>query len=111
MPNELYDLEVWQIAHKIALDLYRFTSSFPSEERFELVSQLRRALVSIELNIAEDHGRYHDKDAVNFFINARGSVSEVRAALLISKDLGYIEPVDCEKLDNELVSLTKRLNS
>lgn len=59
MGTDFRDLDVWKIAHDLTLDIYKLTSGFPKEERYDLVSQIRRAAVSVELNIAEGQGRYH----------------------------------------------------
>lgn len=84
------DLVVWQEAHKLLLDIYKASQDFPDKERFGLVSQICRAAVSITSNIAEGFSRYHFKDKVNFYYDARGSLSEVMNQLIISRDLGYI---------------------
>ncbi len=83
-------LEVWVIAHDLTVQLYKLTARFPEEERFGLSSQIRRAAVSIESNIAEGEARYTNNDKNNFFIIARGSVAEVQTQLLIAADVFHL---------------------
>lgn len=83
------DLVVWQKAHQLVLEVYRFTQSFPSEERFGLTSQLRRAAVSVPANIAEGFPKRSANDKVRFFNIAQGSLEEVHYYLILAKDLGY----------------------
>jgi len=83
------DLEVWQHAHKIVLAVYRVTKDFPADERFGLISQMRRASVSIAANIAEGFKKRGMKDKINFYNVAQGSLEELRYYLILSKDLGY----------------------
>lgn len=84
------DLNAWKEAHKLNLLIYKITSTFPKIEVFGLASQLRRAAVSIESCIAEGFSRYHYKDRLNFYYDARGSVSEVQSQSITAKDLKYI---------------------
>jgi four helix bundle protein len=85
------DLDVWKSARQLANLIYTVTKSFPTEERYGLTSQMRRAAVSIPSNIAEGCGRGHSKDALNFFFMARGSLFELETQLFISSDQGFIE--------------------
>ena len=71
------NLIVWQKSHQLALAIYEVTKSFPSEEKFGLISQIRRACLSIPTNIAEDTGRKSEKETIQFFSIARGSANEV----------------------------------
>jgi len=103
------ELVVWKHAHTFALKVYRSTQKFPSEERYGLTSQLRRATLSIVSNIAEGSGRQGDREQVRFLRIARGSVSEVECQLLLSRDLGYLEPRIWTNLDEECQSLARML--
>jgi four helix bundle protein len=85
------------------------TAEFPSEERFGLVSQMRRAAVSIPSNIAEGAARNTHKEFVNFLYIAQGSASEVETQMLISRDLGFIDRVDVDGLLSELDEISKIL--
>ena len=85
------DLKVWQRSHALALEVYRLTSSFPSEERFGLTSQMRRASVSIPTNIAEGSRRRSRKDYAHFLNMAEGSLAELEYLFMLSRDLGYLD--------------------
>jgi four helix bundle protein len=84
------DLQAWQVAHRLVLEIYRITREFPREELYGLVSQLRRAASSITANISEGFSRYHYNDKIRFYFNSRGSLSEVKNYLILAKDLGFI---------------------
>lgn len=90
MIKNFTDLDVWKEAHKLTLLVYKETKTFPKDEMFGLISQIRRAVVSIESCIAEGFARYHYKDRLNFYYDARGSVSEVESQIITAKDLGYL---------------------
>jgi len=85
------DLEVWRKANDFVLAIYKITKDFPKEELFGIVSQLRRAALSITANIAEGFGRYHYKDKIKFYYQSRGSVSEVQNLLIVCENLSYID--------------------
>lgn len=91
------DLEVWKKAHELTLLVYKLSKGFPKDESFGLKSQIRRAVVSIESNIAEGFSRFHYKDRCNFYYQSRGSVSEVQTQLIIAKDLGFISRQEFQK--------------
>ena len=84
------DLIAWQKAHLLTLRIYHVTKLFPTDERFGLVDQVRRAAVSVEANIAEGYGRGTAKDKIQFYYIAHGSICEVQSHLLVARDLGYI---------------------
>jgi len=89
MAGSFKDLVVWQRSVELALAVYQLTSAFPESERFGLVSQLRRAAVSIPSNIAEGYGRYSKGEYLQFLGHARGSNSEVETQLVIARALGF----------------------
>ncbi len=80
-------LRVWQDAHVGTLKIYKLTAKLPKSELLGLVSQLRRAAISVELNIAESEGRFNSREKIQFLYIARASIVEVRAALAIVADL------------------------
>jgi four helix bundle protein len=84
------DLEAWKASQALAVAVYRLTNHFPPAERFGLVSQMRRAAVSVVSNIAEGSGRGTDAHLANFLRIARGSVHELEAQVLLSVELGFI---------------------
>jgi four helix bundle protein len=85
------DLIAWQKAMALAEEVYALTARFPSEERFGLVAQLRRAAVSIASDIAEGHGRLTTKDWQHFLAQARGSTHELETQLLLASRLRFVE--------------------
>jgi len=87
------DLEVWRLSMDQAVHVYRLTKSFPKDEQFGLISQLRRAASSVPLNIAEGNGRTSSKEYSRFLSIARGSAMEVRTALELSARLGYLTDI------------------
>jgi four helix bundle protein len=89
--NRFEDLEVWKKAHALVLKIYTITKDYPSEEKFGLVSQMRRSAVSIPANIAEGFKKRSLKDKSNFYNIAQGSLEELRYYLILSKDLGYYD--------------------
>ena len=91
--------------------IYVATKAFPKEELFGIVSQMRRAAVSIPSNIAEGYGRLYDKETVKFLSNALGSASELETQLIISKDLGYLLIEDFQKLINQIEEIIRMLSA
>ncbi len=85
------DLVVWQKAHQLVLEVYKATRDYPAEERFSLVLQMRRAAVSIPANIAEGFKKHGQRDKMNFYNIAQGSLEELRYYMILSKDLKYIQ--------------------
>jgi four helix bundle protein len=85
------DLRAWQQAMGLVTEIYRVTRTFPKEEQYGLVSQIRRAAVSIPSNLAEGHGRNSRNEFRQFIGQARGSLSEVETQLEIAKNLGYVK--------------------
>ena len=89
--NRFQDLQVWQEAHVLVLQVYKTTQSFPKSELYGLTSQMRRAAVSIPANIAEGFTRYGIRDKLKFYNIAEGSLEELKYYFILSNDLGYIE--------------------
>ena len=84
------ELRVWAQSHALALAIYKATGEFPTEERFGLVSQVRRAAVSVAANIAEGSKRQSNRDYGHFLNLAEGSVAEVEELVMLSRDLGLL---------------------
>lgn len=89
--EKFQDLLVWQKAHQLALGIYRVTRDFPKEEKFALVSQMRRAAVSVPANITEGFRKRGSKDKLNFYNIAQASLDELYYYIILSKDLGFIQ--------------------
>lgn len=84
------ELKVWQKAHQLVLKVYQVTKDFPKEERYALLVQIRRAVISVASNIVEGFNRYSVNDSLHFYNFARASLEEVKYQLLIANDLNYI---------------------
>lgn len=95
---EYKDLDIWKKARVLANDVYALTKKFPKEENFGLTSQIRRCVVSVPSNIAEEVGRNLSKDTLQFLFIARGSLFELETQLLISYDQQYLNETDLEQL-------------
>lgn len=108
--NSFEDLETWQVSHKFVLEIYKITKRFPKDELYGLVSQLRRAALSITSNIAEGFSGYHYKDKIRFYYNSRGSVSEIKNCLILSKDLEYVTDEKCRLLLDNAERVLKMIN-
>ncbi len=91
-PEGYEDLLVWQKGMQLVKSVYELTRTFPRNEKFGLVSQIRRAAVSVPSNIAEGQARHSTGEFVQFISHAEGSVAEVNTQLLLSVDLGFCTP-------------------
>ncbi|MBL0209788.1 MAG: four helix bundle protein [Holophagaceae bacterium] len=106
------ELKVWQRSQALVLKVYKTTASnFPSDERFGLTSQLRRAAVSIPCNIAEGSKRRTNRDYAHFLNMAEASLTEVECIILIARDLDYITPHDAESLILECMAIARMLHA
>jgi len=108
-PHEKF--EAWQLAKSFAREVYEKTSTFPKEERFGLVDQMRRAGVSVMSNLAEGCGRTNAKDQAHFSQIAFGSLLEVDAQLQISVDLGFLSESDYENFRKSILNLIKKISA
>ncbi len=100
MGGSYKDLKVWQLGMELVFRIYAVTARFPKEELFCLVSQMRRAAVSIVSNIAEGKGRTGDKELAHFLSNSRGSLRELETQVLIAAHENYFNSgVEKELLD------------
>jgi len=102
------DLIVWQKSHQFVLKIYKHTESFPKHELYGLVSQMRRASVSIPANIAEGFRKRTPADKARFLNIAQGSLEEVRYYLILAEDLEYMES---SKMYNFLSEVSKLLEA
>jgi len=105
------DLEVWEKAHKLTLQLYQRSRTFPKEEFYGLTSQLRRSMMSIGANLAEGCGRQTTPELARFVRIAMGSASEVDYHLLLARDFGYLQSDEHQELSQELTRIRKMLAS
>jgi len=102
-------LKVWEKAHQLTLKIYKVTEEFPREELYGLISQIRRAAVSIPTNISEGCVRSSDADFARFLYIALGSTSELEYLILLSQDLKYIKSELHIELYNEINEIKKML--
>ena len=92
------DLLVWQKAHSLVLEVYETTRKFPNEERFGLISQLRRSASSVPTNIVEGYKKNSKKEFLYFLNTAETSLEETKYHIILSNDLGYLNKEDFGKL-------------
>ncbi len=96
MIKDFRDLDIWKLGKSIVIEVYTTTKTFPQDETYGLVSQLRRAAVSIPSNIAEGFNRFQNNEYRRFLYIALGSCAELETQIEISSDLKYI--IDDKKL-------------
>lgn len=104
------DLDAWKEGHKLVLEVYLITKSFPKQETFGLSSQMRRCAVSITSNVAEGFSRQSYKEKIQFYFIAQGSVTELQNQFIISKDIEYISLEKFNLLFSQAVIVHKILN-
>jgi len=92
-------------------NIYMVTRDYPKEEFFGIVSQMRRAAVSITSNIAEGYGRLYGKETVKFLSNARGSASELETQIIISRNLGFAADDKLVELQKQIVEILRMLSA
>ena len=103
-------LRVWQESMSLVKEIYKLSSKFPREELYGITSQLRRAALSIPLNIAEGQSR-GPKDFRHFLTISLGSCNETLTILTIATDLGLLPTANCQQLRAKLLSLMKQLRA
>jgi four helix bundle protein len=103
------DLRVWQEAISLVPAVYEAIKALPIEERYELASQIRRAVVSIPANIAEGQARRHTKEFLQALYIARGSLAELETLLIVSERLGYLTPAQMQSLEEALMTVRQPL--
>jgi four helix bundle protein len=108
MLKNFKELNVWQRAYQLCLEIYKITKDFPREERYGLTSQIRRAAVSIPSNIAEGYGRKTRREYIQALYVAYGSNCELDTQILLCGDLGFIKGEDLKRLQ-EVVGDVERM--
>src|SRR5438445_8759878 len=109
-PQSYKDLNIWQKGIELARLTYMLTAQFPAEEKFGLVSQMRRAAVSIPSNIAEGQARRTTGEFIQFISHAEGSVAEVNTQLILSIQLNICRDTEAAVAFGLIVELQKMLN-
>ena len=101
------DLNAWKEAHKLVLMVYQATKKFPMEEKYCLVPQLRRAVISITSNLAEGFCRRGKKDKINFYNISVSSLTETQNQVILSRDLEYLNKDEFSKIWNQTIVVQK----
>lgn len=104
------DLNAWREAHNLVLSVYKVTKSFPDDEKFGLIQQLRRCAVSVSSNIAEGFSRRTKKEKTQFFYTSLGSITELQNQLLIARDIGYLSKDLFRELADRTITISKLTN-
>ena len=107
--HQFKELKVWQKGRVLVKEIYQATHTFPKDELFGIVSQMRRAAVSIPTNIAEGCGRNSDKELCRFLDIANGSAFELETLMILSLDLEYLSQHKFEEFDAKLNEVQKMI--
>jgi four helix bundle protein len=105
------DLKVWQKSYQLCLEIYKATKTFPKNEGFGMVSQMRRAALSMPSNIAEGYGRKTTPEYLRFLYIAYGSMCELETQLLLSGDLGYLNKESLSELQRDIGEVERMLKA
>ena len=108
--KEFYELSIWKDGYTLLMKVYSYTDTFPPEEKYALVSQIRRSANSIIANIAESHGRYAFKDKIRVLYIARGEIIETRSHLAVAYGRKYIDLQTFNNVNTRYTQLTIDLN-
>ena len=108
--KDFRNLKVWELSHKVALEIYSLTTAFPKEEMYGLTSQIRRASASIPTNISEGCGRDSDADFRRFIQIAFGSACEVEYLLILANELKILSIKDYDQLNPKVIEIKKMLS-
>jgi len=105
------DLRVWQNSYQLCLEIYRVTSKYPTQERYNLVSQIRRAALSVPSNIAEGYSRKQLPEYIRFLHIAYGSLAELETQLYLSRDLSFLKEEEFQALHRKVKDLERMLSA
>ncbi len=108
--KQFTDLHAWQEGHKLVVEIYQATNSFPSEEKFSLTSQIRRAVVSVTSNLAEGFGRQGQNEKLQFYGFSRGSILELQNQLIVARDIKILPEGRYIELSEQAVVVHKLVN-
>jgi four helix bundle protein len=104
------DLKVWQLAHKLSIDVATLVKSFPKEEKYDLIAQMRRSARSIPSDISEGFGRFHFNDKLTFYERCRASLGELRNHFEEALDNRYIKKDSYDRFFQEMSEIGYLLN-
>ncbi|MBI3520447.1 MAG: four helix bundle protein [Bacteroidetes bacterium] len=108
--NQFKELKVWQDSINLAVEIYKLTKLFPADEKFGLVSQINRCVISISSNIAEGAGRNNAKEFRQFLGIAQGSACELESQLIISQKLDFISEDILKQQTDKLLYIQNMIN-
>ena len=103
-------LDVYKFSHQVALECYQITRRFPNEEKFALVQQIRRAAISVHLNLAEGCSRKSEAERKRFYEISRGSLIEIDTAIGVAYDLGYVTLDELKPLGESIIKTFRILS-
>ena len=103
-------LNVYQSSQELILECYKVTKQFPTEEKFAMIQQIRRAALSVHLNIAEGCSRKSKAERSRFFEIARGAVIEIDTAIGLAHQLNYVDRKNLEPIGNSIIKTFKLLS-
>lgn len=109
--NSFEDMPVWQKAMDLAVKIFHLTEKLPRKEDFGLTSQMRNSGLSVPGNIAEDFGRKHTKDKLNFYYDARSSLSETKSHLIYGRKVEYFTQKEFDEYSADIKEIWKELNA
>ena len=101
------DLDAWKEGHKLVLIVYRITKNFPQSEKFGLTNRIQRSAISVTSNMAEGFSRQSDKEKVQFYYTAAGSLSELQNQLLVARDVKYITITSFKEIAEQTITVSK----
>ena len=103
------ELNVWKKSIDLTVEIYKITKSFTIEERFGLISQMRRSAISVPSNVAEGAGRRSNKEFAHFLGIAHGSICELESQIYVSLHLEFIDSIDFNRITEQLTEIQKML--
>ena len=109
--NSYRDLIVWQKSIELVTLIYKLVDSFPKEEKYSLISQIKRSAISVPSNIAEGYGRNYSKDYSRFLQIARGSLYELQTQIEIAKRIWFVKDKNIIIIEELSIEIEKMLNS
>lgn len=104
------DLDAWKEAHKLVLEIYAITETYPLKKNFSLVDQMRRSSLSVSSNIAEGFSRFSKKEKSLFYFIAKGSLTELQNQLIVCRDIKYTSEDNFQNLAKQTVRVHKLIN-
>jgi four helix bundle protein len=109
--KNFYDLNVWKNSRLLVKIIYETTETFPKTEIYGIINQLRRAALSVTANIAEGFGRFHYKEKIKFYLQARGSILEIQNFIILAYDLNFIDKEMSKQIFSDCNIILLQLNS